>query len=634
MKFRHLPIRAIVVLLITAIVTSLLAGCSAIGKSSSSDYVAYIKDNELFISDMSEDGISQISSKLLKIDRDDYIDEHGEEYWAALPIRLAFMSTRITQDCKTIFYPDKQNDDNGTFSLYYRSIRKLDAEPVKIDSNVSTYLVNSDGTLVAYSKKNGNDYIIYQYDPDSEEKTKLGACNAALFALDGSTTYILDDGALYLKKPGKDAVKLDSNVDSIIDVAYLSGEYMTETFDTIYYMKNNAVYKASTGKDSEKLVSDVNDVICIYDSDKMYFSREQDDEKTLLDYVNDSYSEYDYSFTTLEKPEKPSRYDYDYYDEYEIAYEIYEEEYEEYRDSLRENADVESRNDLRYELSESTFSPTYSLYYFDGEKETLIADNYVCDEYWDSSIVSQNEPVILYSVYTPSSFEKPDIADVYDADSLRKAVNETLYNGVEYYIAADTNAVSLGEKASNAVISNDGSSAYYIAEDDLYSVSVKNGSPQKPVIYDSDVGSIWGLFTDDQVVYLKDISDFTGDLYINKERITSDTYDGMYYVYTEQDMLLFYSDFDDYDDCGTLNIYTKNKLSKIADDSYSPYIVNFSHTPYCVTPDGSVIYLSDYDNNNYIGQLSVYKNGKSTVIDNDVADFVHAYNRYYADSVL
>lgn len=645
--YKHsLPKNTVILVIVAALAVSLLSGCSVLKGKSAADYCVYIKDNELFITDFTEDGTHQLTTQLLRENREEVIEEYNEGEWLILAAEIGHNLARITNDCKYVLYPDKwtRDGDIHSFALYYRSLDDIEAEPFKVDSNVNRYILSSDGKFITYLKESGNYYAIYEYSFEEQEKTKLGFTLDQNFniAVNGSKSYIDENGNLYLKHEGKDAVKLDSNVDSIINQAYVP-----DTIDTVYYMKNNAVYSASSCEDKVKLVSNIDDpssILKIYDSGCMYFVR-QNEGQTLLDYVDDGYADSDASFTPADEPVRPRSYDYDTYEEYGIALDIYEEEYEAYRLSLEQDKEIEARYELREELTEMS-TDSYSLYYFNGEKETVLSEN--ADK--TACSVCETTPEIAYVTYTSKAIEKRNIGDIDDVYLFQDAIYKALHSSPEIYLAIGDSSCSLGENAqvsSNVAVSDDGSAVYYLSSDgDLYFASIKGEKLQKAQLYASDVGIIRAFMSDGDPLYFNfsnadTLDPNSGNMYIAKEKIAENVYtlsfsyadsisDNMLSINNNTNSVIYFSDhlLHAGSGCGTLNIYSDGKIQKIADEAYSNI---FTHeSGYTQTPGGAVIYFSDWDDDSWIGQLCIWRDGKNSVIADNVQYFCSIYDPDYA----
>ena len=176
--YKHsLPKNTVILVIVAALAVSLLSGCSVLKGKSAADYCVYIKDNELFITDFTEDGTHQLTTQLLRENREEVIEEYNEGEWLILAAEIGHNLARITNDCKYVLYPDKwtRDGDIHSFALYYRSLDDIEAEPFKVDSNVNRYILSSDGKFITYLKESGNYYAIYEYSFEEQEKTKLAS---------------------------------------------------------------------------------------------------------------------------------------------------------------------------------------------------------------------------------------------------------------------------------------------------------------------------------------------------------------------------------------------------------------------------------------------------------------------------
>lgn len=148
------------------------------------------------------------------------------------------------------------------------------------------------------------------------------------------------------------------------------------------------------------------------------------------------------------------------------------------------------------------------------------------------------------------------------------------------------------------------------------------------MLYDSDVSNIFGFLSGNKVVYLKDCFDESGDLYIGKEKISSDvrsdtltldyTYDDRFSEIYER--IEYFTDFSD--NCGTYNIYSNGKAQKLCDNVYVPDI----YWPLTQLSSDATLYFSNYDSNSYTGQLSLIKDGKTSVVADDVSYFTISHS--------
>ena len=229
-------------------------------------YGLYIKDGEMYYSRLSKNGVWQVTSKL----KDD-VDNSYFMYYGEYISRATVMS----KDGKTLFFPDKLDNNSSGVTLYYRSTASEKQEAKKVDSDITRYAVNDSASLVTYLK-NGN---LYQFDVKRGEKSDKMAGDVSTFYVseDGKKiVYLEDDEGEYLLNvidSGKDKVKLASGV---------SLQYVSDDCKTIVYMKDDTLYLNQGAKDKDtKIASDVYGTVRVYDTGEVYYVTEDDNELTL-----------------------------------------------------------------------------------------------------------------------------------------------------------------------------------------------------------------------------------------------------------------------------------------------------------------------------------------------------------------
>ena len=571
---------------------------------SQSSYALYVKDNELFFNSLKGNSESwQLSDHLIDTDEDfdeeDIIDSSYSFSYAA----------KMSPDGKTMFFPDKIDGEGYGYNLYYRDTTNQESEPVKVASNVAGYIISDSGKLVIYATyiSESNYYDIYEYNMSEDSKDKIASdVRRYNVSSDGKTVcYINDEDKLYIKESGKDKEKISSDV---------TGLYWTddESLKSFYYVKEDALYKYKNG-DSKKLVSDVYGVIEIYDSDKIYFSRKEAEEVSLMDYVNDDMKDVDAYITQPEYPEYPSYSDYYYYSDYYAAVERYYDEYDEYLADYEKYREKLSRDNLRESLSEATLDREYySLYYFDGKNEVLISD--ACASSYPTT--ATEAPVVFYRAYNQSNVEKINLSEIQYTYEVEDYVEAALFSSYEAYIASESEAKIIEQESyAYLKIAPSGEAVYFMdnlsgddeTHGDLYCVSIDDGNIGDPELYDTDVYGTYVTLTEDETpIYFKDVDDYEGEMYVGKKRIDYDVY---CYVNITFDKIYYRTDVDD--DSFMLKMYDSETV-KIADDVYN----------YKILPDGRVLYLYDYSTNRYKGELYEWDDGEARKLDDDVVMIV------------
>ena len=608
----------VAVIAVLILVISLFSGS---GGKAENNYALYLKDNEIFFTDLKKDSEAwQLTSRLVDTDEVDDEDLADAGYQLGL-------YTYMSEDGKYIFFPDKVGDDDGGFNLYYKEVAKPDMEAIKVDSDIRSYTVNASATLITYLK--GEEGNLYQYKIGEDSKDKIASEVKGFEVSDDGKKigYINSENSIYLKYADKEKEKIASDVSTL--------EHVTEDFSTVYYIKDGSLYKQVEGEDKVKVSSDVYDVIKIYDSGDIYYLKSEAEEISLMDYVTDDMKDTDASISEPSYPDypnspsRPSWWDYDTDAEYDAAYAAYEDAYEaweaecdrietEYYAAREAYYAKQSRDELREDLAEETLEQSsYSLCFYNGTEEVVITDAFVGGYYSDYTYASE-APVISYEAYNQSSLEKVKLSEVENIYDIENMVEAALFSSYERYIAVKGTAtvVEQEKEATNFRINSSGTVVYYIDDipeeknyGELYHISIKNDVVGKAEVYDSDVYTGYCYFVSDtELEYFKDYKDGKGELYINKNKIDYDVYCYSVDVYSDLDKIFYFTDWNDEKDYGTLKVYDGKEATKIADDAHS----------FSVTPDGRVLYLYDYSLNYYKGELHEWSNGETRKIDDDV----------------
>jgi len=578
-------------------------------------YGLYLKDGEIVYTDYSEKGAMEITSRLSR-DGQAYLATSGND----IGQYIAF-----SEDGKRIFYPDRVDSDSYGITLYYRNINKPNEDAVKIDSDVTSYAINSKGTQVIYVK--GSDGILYLHNLTDKEKIASGVVDFDVAEDCKKIGYLTDENSYYIWRSGKEAVKLAGDITVI--------EHVTDDLSTIYYLKDGSLYKQTEGsEDKTKIASDISSVVAIYDSGEAYYTKAESAEKNLLDYVDDDMAAADAGVSEPvypdfpDSPASPYWWDYETTEAYEAAQAQYETDYAAYQatcDQLRADYNTaneayqakRSRDSLREQLRNATQEHTeYTLYYFNGTEEAVVTDA-LADEY--SVSICYDKPVAVLPVYSQSDVRKVKLSEISSAYEVNEQVNEALYSSSEMYLAVGSTLSEIDQSdAESYRISSDGSTVYFlddISDDgygDLYKLAIADGKAGKPEIYDSDVSSQAIFFSDDKLVYYKNVNheDYKGDLFIDGEEIDYDV--RLWDIYHLGDAVLYYTDWNFDKSYGTLKMYTKGTKTKVADDVHD----------FVITGDNDILYLYDYSTNYSTGTLYLYNSGKPKKIDDDVTALI------------
>ena len=155
----------------------------------------------------------------------------------------------------------------------------------------------------------------------------------------------------------------------------------------------------------------------------------------------------------------------------------------------------------------------------------------------------------------------------------------------------------------------------------LYLAKIGRKGITKTTEYDTGVYEDLYLIDNKTVAYLKDydLEDENGTLYVNKKEIDTEV-ELIHYLNTDTKNFMYAKDIKD----STVTLYLckdGKKSVKVDDDVHNA----------CFTPKGDIIYLKDYDTEDYEGELWVFTGRKSKLIDTEVSNYVVDYtaNRYF-----
>ena len=293
------------------------------------DYALYLKDDEIFYFDLSKDSW-QLTTRLIDEINDpfgdavelynrhfdnnpEYFNEESETnshfidtyYFASFMDSYPLMNDisildvdssagpiQMSEDGNILFFPDKcnfnygyENSDNSpcqTFSLYYKNIHKSDKDAIKIASDVTSYQVNQNASVVTYFK--GNENTLYQYDVKSDSTQQLGKdIYYYLASNDGKKIlYVTQDRNVYLTSPETDKEKIADETSNIS---------ATNDLSLVYYIKDDVLYQKEKDKDAIKVSSDdIDFLLSVYNSGEIYYLKENEQEVSLMDYIENDFT--------------------------------------------------------------------------------------------------------------------------------------------------------------------------------------------------------------------------------------------------------------------------------------------------------------------------------------------------------
>jgi hypothetical protein len=211
---------------------ALLAVFLAGGRKIPENFALFIMDNELYFTDFSKKGATELTEDLLGGDAlKNYFDESAMADLSYIIGNYAFAPKSL----KRIFYPDRFGSGMNRFSLSYLEPDKASKGGVRIDGGIKAYTADAEGEHLLYLKGNSN--ALYYSDIASNFKI---AENVASFYLseDGMKVFfVYDTGEGCFWYPDKDSVKVAADIEpgSIRHVsADLSAVYYTTKDSSLY----------------------------------------------------------------------------------------------------------------------------------------------------------------------------------------------------------------------------------------------------------------------------------------------------------------------------------------------------------------------------------------------------------------
>ena len=188
---------------------------------------------------------------------------------------------------------------------------------------------------------------------------------------------------------------------------------------------------------------------------------------------------------------------------------------------------------------------------------------------------------------------------------------------------ASSEKIDFGGKIFYAQITEDKNRLYYsLKQEDetytLYTMDISGGASM-PEEIDSGINNGKYIIKDGKMLYSKDNEGLSYDLYIDGEKIDGNIPYGHAVMYNG-DGICYLTDYDDSVGKGTLKCYKSDgKTETIAENVHS----------FDIAQSGELLYISDVvvlniDFEEYVGggDLYVYKNGESKLIDSGVTDII------------
>lgn len=614
-------------IVVIAAIVLVLSGI--LGSGGSREYALYLKDDNIVYTDLSENGSLIITSDG-GLSSSDYVSDYTEA-------DIGYYTT-LNSNGTRIFFPEGVSAGNpGGVTLCCRDINRR-SEVVEIDSEVIMYAINEAGTKIAYVK--GFDRTLYISDLTDREKIADGVRIFTYSDDFEKISYRTYENDFYQWQDGE-SVKL---VDSSSTIVYRSPD-----LSEIYFSRDGSLYKQAVGGEAVEIASGVSRVIGAYDSGEIYYTKANSTQTALADYVEDDMAESDAALTEPEEPVYPdppvypSRRDYDSYQDYAEAKTRYGNETaehemlcdmirQEYEDAYDAYGDKRIRDLFREELQTSSeVLETYTLCYFDGEKETVITDALVEEDDQPTVDRSYDKPMAAVHVIRQDGVQKVTMSHltssgIDNADELVELLQDALCESSDYCIVAGPVLSVLEQNDAPYVTISTVDNAVYFTDNgsddgtyNLYKAAITNDRVGTPQLIDTGTSDSWlHVLPQGGVAYFKNLDPESeiGDLFINGDKV-----DHKVWIWSVSNFgkgFLYYTNKTLTKGCGDLHIFENGKTATIAADVRD----------YHIASDNSLVYLLDRDYSDFPGTLYLYSGGKSNKLDDGVSALIPLFKNH------
>lgn len=561
----------------------------------------------------------------------------------------------FSKDGSRMFYPT--SGDNNSFTINYRKVNAKEPEGIEVDSDITWYQINNEGTKIWYLK--GTEGDLYLSDLSNKEQLDKNVAKFYLNSTGSRLLYITNDGTIYMKNGEKAKVKINDKS---------SLQFVSENLSTILYMKGDSLYLKSGEQDAAIVDSGVSQVLHAYDTKEIYYLKAHEVKKYLSELVNDDKAQSDAAMKAPAKPSAPNYNDYkpDTYDPYEPDYEDYMddtgyvdwdsyydaydsysaelEEYkqkwdtayneavnkykqkdEEYKKKQEEYEAKLKRDSWRDYFTQNTVNVTeYSLYYYGEDKSTLLTD-----AFHSKLDCNENKPVLVYLENKKTENSRINISEITDTDDVSKLVASAPALSTGVAVAIKEKSLELSQNQGTSFAFNPKGDALYFINNydeaklcgDLSCINLEDTALSDPVIEDEAVSSFYLTGENDTLVYYKnitDLSNLSGDLYVDGKVVDTNVFVVSANTLPGTKNIIYAKDYNNVTDTYTLKQYDGEVTQEIGKEVYHHEL--FDH---------KVIYLSDDNSSNKTGILWLYDGTGSSRLDEGVSSVMPGLNRAY-----
>lgn len=547
------------------------------------------------------------------------------------PDRIELSVTRLipTDGSKEI----DQQINLRSFELCYYRLGSKNTSPVTIASDVTKYSLCENGSLVAYTT---GDNTLYTYDLNTDKSLRIGkGLSEYEFANDYSTIYfceqsgrlysvptisesaeadctlifedvkrftVSDDGKSVIFSSGHDYYIIigDGPVEKMGYHFYGDAVYESEDHRLFYYTDytdSYSLYKFTLDKGEEMIAENIDEVLSVSESGEVYYLVSEEGSLSLADFIIDDMAEQD----------RP------------IA--------EEYGDGLGEwyyyneegDYDVWQRDNLRREVyGEYQIYSGKSLYCYDGSTVQKIAENIVGKSYSGPGVAFTALDASAPQVKMSEAWTHSHLYDNADGTWVEFDTSY-LDKFIDTYMVIGNKAYKVSDSSTSEFSFTNSCDAFYVLDNlqeqpgneegyreepigDLYRIPIVDNAPGEAELYNTEVSAVEvGAVGDSDVFYFKNVQQYSGDFYVNKDLLAYSLSIDSGYNFIEETGELLYQGADgvySYKDGKT--VFLGEDANVWPDDDEEPYTESAFFEE-----DGNVYLLDD--------------NGNKILIDNGVS---------------
>ncbi len=483
----------------------------------------------------------------------------------------------VSKDGSRLFYPE--NGDENSYTLYMKRMDDLRGDAVKIDTQVTSFKVNDNGSTVTYVKGNS----IYQSDLKTAKKLVDGVESIKdepqyFVSSDGKHVFYFSKGLNYIS--GNTKVNFSHSIDKVV--------YSSADLSRVIYSDNGNLVEVTDYNNARLLGENAAGDFADFSDEHCYFFTEKALE--VSDYVVDPYVD----------------------------------------------TDPAAKQDVRKALQQAQASGdrlvSRTVYYYEygsGADPVIIGQPQVCFNaesyktagiYWEDG--DKNVVMFDYSGYTltPTHIDQID-----DVDAFIKSLLDGITAHKKVYFVKNGERIKLDDIAAQCryyCISDDENFVYAKGAfgdivNNLYKFDVSSGESASAQLHDEDVANY--ILVGDEIVYFKENPERDYQLYIGNQFILSKTHNYAQLLNDGKTWLLQAYDTENRSNVGLIK-YADETVWEIGKIESKPYVPTIT---WYVSADDNILWSSDYDSDTNTSTIKYYTKEKIKTVADGVEGVIY-----------